>query len=336
MTIIRYLPAAVLVAATVGTAAGQTNLRPYTPPGRTSSVVPSVLPGGGGDEVAAQPGRPTIGENGLDRLTKTQSPPTNGNPVGTLTGQPADGPRELPPGAVASPWYTDGPGCCGPMGANGRVAYDVYTRVGWTTPFGSGEFTDRLHSGIHVAGGGRTLFFDRDHEAAWVVDLGFSFQHNRGKLAYPLPLFVKQPPQTDQFTGQVTPRADAFIDVRIRGLTRTTFNFAVGRDWWLFGPGSPGNASDWNVRVGADIGGRWGTAHVDLLREDNNDFYFRRQGVTHGFTFGTHLSWEKPMGGWILFGGVRAEYGHDWTNIVPPIKGDVQDVNLLLTGGVRF
>jgi hypothetical protein len=169
-----------------------------------------------------------------------------------------------------------------------------------------------------------------------VIDLGLSFQHNRGKLAYPIDLFVKQPPQTDQLTGQVTPRPDAFINTRIRGLTRTTFNFAFGRDWFLYGPGSPGNESGWNVRAGTDIGGRWGTAHIDLLRSDNNDFYFRRQNVTHGFTFGTHLGWEKPMGGWIVFGGVRAEYTYDWMNIAPPVKSDVQDINLLLNFGVRF
>lgn len=334
MTITRYLPAVVLAAATVGTAAGQTNLRPYSPPGRTSGVVPSVFPDGG--DPVPPVGRPAAGENAVDRLSKAQSPPA-GTPQAIPHQRLAEqGPRELPPGAVASPWYTDGPGCCGPMGANGRIAYDVYTRVGVTTPFGSGPFTDRLHSGIMVAGGGRSLFFDREHDAAWVVDFGLSYQHNRGKLAFPLPLFVKQPPQTDQFTGQVTPRPDAFIDVRIRGLHRTTFNFAFGREWYLYGPGTPGNESDWNVRVGTDIGGRWGTAHVDLLREDNNDFYFRRQNVTHGFTVGAHLGWEKPMGGWILFGGVRAEYAHDWTNIVPPIKGDVQDINLLLNFGVRF
>jgi hypothetical protein len=152
MTITRYLPAVVLAVATVGPAAAQSGLRPYAPPGRSGWTVPSVTPDGG-EEVSSLPGRPTIGENGLERLTKAQTPPpTTGNPVGTLTGQPLPGgQRELPPGAVASPWFTDGPGCCGPMGASGRIAYDVYTRVGVTTPFGSGEFTDRLHSGIQVA-----------------------------------------------------------------------------------------------------------------------------------------------------------------------------------------
>src|SRR5215213_6994270 len=81
MTITRYLPAVVLAAAMVGPAAAQTGFRPYSPPGRTASVVPSVLPDGG-EEVSSLPGRPTIGENGLERLTKTQTPPPTTAVVG--------------------------------------------------------------------------------------------------------------------------------------------------------------------------------------------------------------------------------------------------------------
>ena len=267
---------------------------------------------------------------------QAQTLPPTGDPVGTLTGQPMSGPRELPPGAVASPWYTDGPGCCGPMGADGRIAYDAYTRFGMTTPFGSGVFTDRLHSGAQVGGGGRTLFFDRTGDGAWVIDLGLSYQYNRGKLAYPIDLFVKTAPTSNAQTGQVTQNPDQFINVRIRGLHRTTFNFGFGRDWFVWGPGSPGTENGWNMRFGTDVMGRWGTSHIDLLRSDNNDFYFRRQGINHGVTLGTHLGWEKPMGGWILFGGARVEYTYDWMNIAPPIKSDVQDVNLLFNLGIRY
>jgi hypothetical protein len=90
------------------------------------------------------------------------------------------------------------------------------------------------------------------------------------------------------------------------------------------------------MRVGTDFGGRWGTSHIDLLRSDNNDFYFRRQNVNRGITFGMHMGWERPMGGWILFGGMRTEYSYDFMNIAPPAKSDVQDVNLLFNFGVRF
>ena len=42
------------------------------------------------------------------------------------------------------------------------------------------------------------------------------------------------------------------------------------------------------------------------------------------------------MGTWVWFGGVRAEYGYDWTNLVPPMDGDIHNLNLMLTTGIRF
>ena len=42
------------------------------------------------------------------------------------------------------------------------------------------------------------------------------------------------------------------------------------------------------------------------------------------------------MGGWIWFAGTRVDWGYDWMDIVQRVKGDVQSVNLLFTGGVRF
>jgi hypothetical protein len=94
----------------------------------------------------------------------------------------------------------------------------------------------------------------------------------------------------------------------------------------------------WNLRVGGDVGGRWGTAHVDLLPQDVAAFgnYQRRQGVYHGFFLAPHINAEVPMGSWILFGGFRAEWSYDWMNLVPPLRGNLSSVNLLFTIGARF
>ena len=46
--------------------------------------------------------------------------------------------------------------------------------------------------------------------------------------------------------------------------------------------------------------------------------------------------WEYPMGAWSLFGRLLSEFGHNWMNLVPPQDGNVQDINALLTLGVRF
>ncbi|MBX9628617.1 MAG: hypothetical protein K2X82_32770, partial [Gemmataceae bacterium] len=277
---------------------------------------------------------------GPDRLEGLTAPPAaTPDPVGTLTA-PA-GPNGLPPGAYASPWYTDGPGCCGPTGRNGLVAYELYAYTGPNIPFGAGAFTDALLGGWTVGGGGRSQFFNPEGDAAWAVDLGLSYTYNRGSQKDFLDLFLRQPStqQRNPVTGQTTnvPQPDRFTTVRLRALHRTAFNFAVGRDLFFWGPGLPGTGEGWNLRVGADVGGRWGTAHTDLVPLDEGPGgYARRQKVYHGVFLAAHSTFELPVGGWVWVAGWRAEYGYDWMNIAPPINSDVQSVNLLLTTGFRF
>jgi hypothetical protein len=243
----------------------------------------------------------------------------------------------LPNGAYPSPYFTDGPGCCGPLGRNGRIGYELYFNTGINWGFGEGAFGRHLNTGVLVGGGGRSLFFNTTHDRAWVVDLGLSFIYNRGEPGHPVLAYVRQPPETDIF-GNTTPQPDVISDVAIRGLYRTTFNFAVGRDWWLWGAGSTGLENGSNLRVGGLVGGRWGTAHVDLIPLDEAAFgnYQRRQDTLMGFFLGAHTTVEIPMGSWILFGGLRTEWGYDWTNLIPPLSGNLHNFNLMLTAGIRF
>jgi hypothetical protein len=220
------------------------------------------------------------------------------------------------------------------------VNYELYMFTGPNFVTGNGPLTNRLSTGWIVAGGGRSLFFNRDASAAWVVDLGLTYQYNRGNQSDPVDLFIRQPATTNATTGQRTLQPDILTNVVIRGYHRTAFNIAVGRDWFCWGPGAPGAETGWNLRFGTDLGGRWGTAHVDLVPTNpaggiSND-YARRQGVFHGVYFSLHTNVEVPMGGWIWFGGLRAQYGYDWGNIVMPLNGDIANVNLLLTTGWRF
>jgi len=328
MTITRLLPGVVLAAAvTAAPAAGQYGFPAYNPPTRMAApaklpppppAVPSVLPAGG-QETAPPPRRVETGP---------------AESLGAMTAAPTA--TAVPPGAYASPWYSDGPGCCGPMGRNGQVAYELHSETGPNLVFGSGEFTDRLHTGWIIAGGGRTLFFNPDGDAAWTIDLGLSYTYNRGSSADLSDVFIRQPPGTNQQTGAIIPRADILTTSRIRGLHRTSFNFAFGRDCFLWGPGNPGGEGGWNVRTGMELGGRWGTSHVDLVPGNAADSYSRRQAVFHGFYLSGHVNCEVPLGGWIWCGGLTGQYGYDWTNVIPPLKGDVQNLNILLTSGFRF
>lgn len=330
MTITRILPAALLVAlAASGPAFGQYRMPTYTPPGRAPSAVSAIAPVSANEPGTDSP-RPAAT---LDRLTAPLPPGAavgESDPVATLTQTSG-----LPAGSYASPWYTDGPGCASPIGGHGPVAYDVYWNTGPNFAFGSGPFTDRLHMGWNVGIGAKSLFFNQPGDAAWTFDLGLSYTYNRGSNDDFLDLFLRHPDQQGP-NNQAIVVPDTFETVRIRGLHRTSFNFGLGRDWFHWGNGLPGGEEGWNFRFGTDVGGRWGTAHVDLVPVFEDNGYNRRQGVYHGFYVGFHSNFEVPRGGWIWFGGTRIEYGYDWMNIVPPIKGDIQNINLLLTGGVRF
>ena len=188
-----------------------------------------------------------------------------------------------------------------------------------------------------MGGGLRSLFFDPSYTAAWTVDLGVSYTHNDG--AYydrPVALFLRQPAQSNQLTGVVTPQPDRLTASAIREVHRTSFNYNFGRDVWLRGSGATGMMQGPNVRVGAWVGGRYGTSHVDQIPLDEREGYSRRQNVFLGVVVGTHLTCDVPMGGWILFGGVRTEYGYDWTNLTPPLQGNMQNVNIQFTVGVRY
>lgn len=344
MTTTRILPA-VLVAAlgTVAPVAAQYGLPPYSPPGRTPSTAPSVIPGESNDGIYRQ-GRdplpttrgdtiPTATPDSLQQMTMPTPPGTaSGDPMSTL--QQAGTPG-LPAGAYASPWYTDGPGCCGPIGNHGDVGYELYVHTGPTLAVGGSRFTNLLQTGWMVGIGGRTLFFNRPGDAAWLFDIGLDYQYNRGTLE-PVGLFIRQNPITNPITGQRIDRADLFLPTRIRGLHRTAVNASIGRDWWLWGPGNAGFEQGRNLRIGAELGGRYGTCHVDLVPNSEENSYSRRQNVFAGMFLGGHIDIEVPIGGWIWFGGLRVQYGVDYTNVVPPIDGDVQYVNFLLSSGIRF
>ncbi len=324
----RILPAVLMALLAVGNPAQGQFRSPATP----APSIPSMPPATRFDPETPAPRTQPNPVDKLNKLTTPTAPAASmsPDPLDTLSSPP------LPPGAYASPWYTDGPGCVGPMGKHGPVNYDLFWQTGPVIPFGSGAFTDRLHIGWNVGLGGRSLFFNREGTAAWAIDLGLNYTYNRASNDDFLDVFVRQPALTGA-NNRLIPQADLFETVRIRALHRTAFTYGIGRDWFLWGDGNTGSEADWNFRIGTDVGGRWGTAHVDLdPLTDPSITYSRRQKVFHGVYLGLHTNLEFPMGGWIGFIGTRAEWSYDWMNIIPPLKGDVQNINLLLTGGVRY
>ncbi|MDB5306022.1 MAG: hypothetical protein JWO38_224 [Gemmataceae bacterium] len=343
MTTTRILPGVVLVAiVTAGPAAGQYVMPPYSPPGGAAAGQYATMPPYPSPwrTAAESPAGQPPAASSLERLTAPLPPGATSDPVGALTSpQGPPGAPGLPPGAYASPWFTDGPGCCGPMGRHGQVAYELYLRTGPDFLIGGGRFLDRLDVGWGLAGGGRSLFLNPAGDAAWVVDLGLGYTYNRGSSTALTNLFIRQPALTTTNAAGVTisvPRPDLLINSRIRALHRTAFNYALGREWFLWGSGAPGAEPGWNLRVGADLGGQWGTAHVDVVPNNDPRLYARRQKVFEGIFLAGHANVEVPIGGVIWFGGIRSQIGYEWLNIVPPLKGDVSYIDVLLTTGIRF
>jgi hypothetical protein len=152
----------------------------------------------------------------------------------------------------------------------------------------------------------------------------------------PFDVYTLAPQTTDPTTGAPVFHPDQLNEFVIRGMHRTSFNFSIGRDWWLEGPGIVGLASGDNWRVGVDLGGRWGTAHVDLVPTADPTNYFKKGSTTYGIFSGLNLTREIPWGATILYGGIRTEIGYDWTNVIPPQGGDIFNVNFYLNFGVRF
>lgn len=274
-------------------------------------------------------------------LTAAQAAPSATDRMERLTTMPAapdpaaGRPVGLPPGSYSAPGYTDGPGCGGPLGG-GPVAYDVYGFTGPSFVIASGDLASRMQTGWTVGGGGRSLFFTPGGDAAWAIDLGLSYTYNRGIQGDPITVLNRGTTTIDPVTGQQTSTAPTLQDMRLRGVHRTSFNFAVGRDWFFWGPGAPGVEAGWNARLGIDVGGRWGTAHVDMEPVNEPLGYFRRQDNFQGVFLGLNGNVEVPMGGWIWVAGARFQWGYDWTNLTPPADGDIQSLNFLLTTGFRF
>ena len=282
------------------------------------------------------PGLTTAPRTGLVVPTSGTTPLPVPGAAGAMTAAPPPAMDTLtvpgaPPGAVCSPWCGDTPagGCCGPVGGHGTATYEGYLRTGVSLIGSGGEPTQILKTfGWNVTGGARTLLFNPAGDTAWAIDLGVGFTRHEGTNR-PSEILVSS------LKGGFGDAPDT-LAVNTIALERASFNFAIGRDYFLNGPGVVGQQGYGNVRFGWDVGGRWGSASLLLRPEDEPGGYRHRQSVYHGLALGAHLSWERPMGAWTLFAGGRAEWVYNWTNVIPPQDGDFREVNLLMMFGVRF
>jgi hypothetical protein len=252
------------------------------------------------------------------------------------------------------------PDCCGPIGGDGPIQIELYSRAGVSLPIGNTSFTRTLQDGWMIEGGGRSLFFNPAMDAAWTIDLGLSNTWNHGQnpnIQFPLNNIIVPfaasatafPPQASFAIGSFVPHGTPSITtvvptsgpsantaipvftapgVSIHDLNRTFVNLCFGREWYLMGSAHDCGAR-W--RVGFDVGGRWGSAKLDL-----NEIR-HRTGVLEGALISVHTDAEWPCCSVVFLAGLRAEWSDTFCTLLQSQNDtDFQEINLMLTAGVRF
>jgi len=245
------------------------------------------------------------------------APPAAGAPIVPAPGPFVPGP--IAPANGCATGCATGPfngNCCGPVGAHGPIGQEVYLRVGATFPLGQDSALARnINAGCGGQIGGRSQFFDPAGDAAWAVDVHLHYTYNNAG-------------------GRdiVTFRGEPVI---IRDLHRTAVGVGFGRDMFLSAPGFVAGTFDANFRLGWDVGGRWGTGHVNLTPLLEPDGYRRHHDV-FGQTFaGVMGTMEMPVGAYTALGGVRVEWDYTFSDILPK-GGSFHEINTFLIMGVRY
>jgi hypothetical protein len=316
----QWVTGAAVLAGTAGAAAQG----PAPLPGLVAEPpIAAALPGGTvvGSTRAPQTGGVTI-------LTPAAAPPPA--PVGPPVAAPvivAPPARPAMGGVVLPPPVPNGPpvpgcpvpglggDCCGPLGAHGPVGQEVYFRFGASFPLGDGLLARGLNNGYTVQGGGRSQLFEPVGDTAWAVDLHLQYQYNNATSE-----------------DVVTVRGEPVI---VRELHRWGVGVGIGQDMFLSAPGFVGGTWDANFRLGWDVGGRFGTGHVDLNPLFDLDGYRRKQDTFCQPFAGVMASMEMPIGGWTCIAGGRLEWAY--TTRVDWIKDDdFHEINALLMVGVRY
>lgn len=252
--------------------------------------------------------------------------PGGGVPNGGANGN-GNGPRSsddvFVPGRSSWLTYARPKGCCGPVGGDGPIGYQIYLRTGVSFPFG-GFLASQLKPGWVIDGGLRTLFFNTTLDAAWTIDGGISnVNYNSTTRDTAILRDV-----TQTIAGQQVNIPELIVTPG--GLNQTFVNLAFGRELYLWGDSKQAEvAPTW--RVGWDVGGRWGTEKL-VLRE------IRHRTDTIGGLFGAlHTDLEFPCSCCIYHVGARAEYGYVWSDVLQSHNNaDLNTINLLITAGVRY
>lgn len=254
------------------------------------------------------------------RPSGPEVPSLGGPPAYVTLPEGAAPPPLLPPAPDDWLFYRRPGSCCGPTGGDGPIETELYLRAGVSFPIGGGVYARILQTGWAIQGGGRALFFNPSHDAAWVVDLGIlNVWNHANRPDVPLPLTVTVP----GFFGIPTVTT---LNATADDLNRTLGSIGFGRDWWL---GSLANG--FQLRWGVEGGMRYGSASAQFHE-------IRHRTDTLGGAFvGLHADLEWSCGGCTFFTGLHTEYEYTWSRrLLQSESADVADLLLMATFGIRF
>lgn len=237
----------------------------------------------------------------------------------------------LVPGAVPGTWVqspvanANPQSCCGPVGAHGPIGDETYIRTGVSIPFGKGLLADSMNAGWTTSIGSKTLFFNESGTAAWTLDPHFTFAYNNAGGDHLG--FLRRD------TGGKRGGVEEIVTVR--NVIRYSAGLGLGRDWYSNMPGFVGGRWDAFYSYGADVGGRWGTGHVDYQPITDPDGYRRSHDVFGQTYVGAHYNLNIPFGGWTFVTGGRVEVGYLFSDLYPT-GGSFWEVNLMVNVGFRY
>ncbi len=292
-----------------------------------SQTVPTLPPA---PPPGNQPGLPSFPPSGYQNPFR--SPPSaEGKMAGSGQEYPAPAPEITPepPGRLSDfilgRRSTD---CFCPVGDNGPIKTELYLDNGMSFPFGRTVFGRILETGWDIQGGARTLFFNPSLDRAWFIDTGIGNIHNAaGSRTFdnPIPL-TRIVPDVNGTPMRVNFGQGAIPGVTIHSVNRTYVNLGLGRYWYL----SPVDCDSWHWRIGLDSGFRYGSENLRFNELPH------RSHVMYGAYVAGRSDLEIPCGCCTWIAGLRLEYAYTWSTSLQEISGDLREINLLFTLGVRY
>ncbi len=273
---------------------------------------------------------------GQSGIPSGSPPPLSKNPATINTNPPGPGAPNWPTEPegfepVPSPWirYPRCPDCIGPMGCDGPIGHEIYTRVGASSPI-SGNFFGRLgETGWQLDGGFRSIFYNKTRDQAWTVDLGVTtIFNNINAINTPITLYNIR----TNTAGIVVP----VEEIAVKHMNRTYVDLGGGKEWYFWGNADDCSKKSW--RMGVDAGGRYGTMKVDINKLQIDNALLRHLTDTIAGTYvGWHTDVVIPFSHHLFIAGFRAEWGYTWTDVLQRQNGsDIMDLNILGTVGIQW